>query len=85
LGPLFQFSRAWISDLDTPFLRAFREEWAQWPNGKHDDTLDAVYWMAYVAQGLLIPPPESEFIGQFKQKIKSGFATLAKGLEANRR
>jgi hypothetical protein len=84
LGPLFQFSRAWISDLDTPFLKAFRAEWAQWPNGKHDDTLDAVYWMLYVSQGLLIPAQESEFIGQFTPKKKSGFASMAKHLEGRR-
>lgn len=84
LGPLFQFSRAWISDLETPFLKAFREEWSQWPNGKNDDTLDAVYWMAYVAQALLVPPPENEFIGVRTEKKKSAFASLGRALEQNR-
>ena len=85
LGPLFQFSRAWISDLATPFLKAFRDEWAAWPNGTHDDTLDAVYWMAYVAQGLLIPPPESDSLGVRREHKRSGFATMAKELEEARR
>jgi len=84
LAPLFQFSRAWISDLETPFLKAFREEWASWPNGKNDDTLDAVFWMCYVAQGLLIPPPESENIGVRREKKKSAFATLGKQLASQR-
>lgn len=48
MAPLFQFRRAFISDAETPFLRAFREEWVRWPHGEHDDTLDAVYWMLYV-------------------------------------
>ncbi len=85
LGPLFQFSRAWISDLTTPFLKAFRDEWSQWPNGRHDDTLDAVYWACYVAQGLLITIPESEWIGVRPVHKKSGFASFAKGLEENRK
>jgi phage terminase large subunit-like protein len=50
MAPLFQFGRAWIADVETPFLHAFRDEWLQWPNGPHDDTLDAAYWMLYVAQ-----------------------------------
>ena len=83
LGPLFQFSRAWISDLSTPFLKAFRDEWAQWPGGKNDDTLDAVYWMAYVAQGLLMLPPDSEYMGNRTRKL-SPFATLGKQLENQR-
>jgi hypothetical protein len=48
MAPLFEFNRAWVADVDTPFLRAFREEWVRWPHGEHDDTLDAVYWMLYV-------------------------------------
>lgn len=84
LGPLFQFSMAWISDVETPFLKAFRDEWASWPTGKNDDTLDAVYWMCYVAQGLLTPAPDSEYIGVKKERKLSGFATLASNLEARR-
>jgi hypothetical protein len=84
LGPLFQFSRAWISDLETPFLKAFRDEWAAWPGGKNDDTLDAVYWMCYVAQGLLIPPPDSDMLGIRKEHQKSAFATMGKQLGARR-
>jgi len=84
LGPLFQFSKAWISDLETPFLKAFREEWAAWPNGTHDDTLDSVYWMLYVAQGFLMGFPESETIGVRPYRQKSGFAKIASQLEERR-
>jgi hypothetical protein len=48
MAPLFELHRAWVAEVDTPFLRAFRDEWARWPHGDHDDTLDAVYWMLYV-------------------------------------
>lgn len=85
LGPLFQFSRMWISDLETPFLKAFREEWAAWPNGKNDDTLDAVYWAAYVGQGLLIPAPDSEYLGMRREHKPSGFAMLGKKLAEARK
>jgi hypothetical protein len=60
LGPTFQFSRAWISDAQAPFLKAFRDEWVQWPNGQHDDTLDSTYWMLYVAQPYLMVPTETD-------------------------
>lgn len=33
------------TEVETPFLRAFTEEWSAWPHGPHDDTLDAVFWM----------------------------------------
>jgi hypothetical protein len=45
MAPLFESRRVWVADVETPFLRAFREEWLQWPGGDHDDTLDAVFWM----------------------------------------
>lgn len=50
MAPLFQFGRAWVADVETPFLRAFRDEWLRWPHGDHDDTLDAVYWMLFAAR-----------------------------------
>jgi phage terminase large subunit-like protein len=49
MAPLFESSRVWVADVETPFLRAFRDEWLQWPGGDHDDTLDAVFWMLRVA------------------------------------
>lgn len=45
MAPLFQFRRAWVVDIETPFIRAFKQEWVSWPHAPHDDTLDAVYWM----------------------------------------
>ncbi len=56
MAPLFQFRRAWVSDLETPFLRAFEQEWVNWPHSRHDDTLDAVYWMLYIGAPHLIRP-----------------------------
>ena len=53
MAPLFQLGRAWVADHETPFLRAFREEWVRFPLAEHDDTLDAVYWMLYTAQKYL--------------------------------
>jgi hypothetical protein len=82
LGSAFQFSQAWISDLETPFLKAFREEWAQWPTGKNDDALDSTYWMLFVAKAfLLVDTSDSEKLGVRRERKKSGFATLAKQLE----
>ena len=50
MAPLFQFGRAGVTDVERPFLHAFRDEWLRWPNGEHDDTLDAVYWMLFAAR-----------------------------------
>jgi hypothetical protein len=85
LGSAFQFSQAWISDLETPFLKAFREEWSQWPNGKNDDTLDSTYWMLFVAKAfLLVDTSDNEELGKKKEKKKSAFSKMGKELE-NRR
>lgn len=84
LGPMFQFSRAWISDLETPFLRVFKDEWAAWPNGQHDDTLDAAYWMLYVSQGFLMVQPETEVLGERPVKKRSIFSRLGKALTEGR-
>jgi phage terminase large subunit-like protein len=85
LGSAFQFSQAWISDLSTPFLKAFREEWAQWPNGKNDDALDSTYWMLFVAKAfLLVDRTDDDFLGVKVERKKSAFATLGKELSENR-
>ncbi len=55
LAPLFEFSRAWVSDAETPFIQAFEDEWLMFPNADHDDTLDAVYWLCSISQGHLMP------------------------------
>ncbi len=65
MAPLFQRRRVYISDAETPFLRAFKEEWINWQGDKlegqhHNDTLDAVYWMIYTAQGEAVPVMETE-------------------------
>jgi len=81
LGSAFNFSQAWISDLETPFLKAFREEWASWPNGKNDDTLDSVYWMLFVAKAfLLVDTSSGEELGQKTEHQRSAFARLGKAL-----
>jgi hypothetical protein len=58
LAPMFMTSRMWVSDVEDDFIRAFKDEWVGWDGGKsrtgHDDTLDAVYWLAMVARGNLM-------------------------------
>lgn len=57
MAPMFHFGRALVSDVETAFLRAFRDEWLRWPQGEHDDTLDAVYWMLNSATHQLYTTP----------------------------
>ena len=72
MGPLFQTKRAWVSDVETPFLRAFEQEWVSWPHGRHDDTLDAVFWMLYVGSPHLMSPTRTA------PKRKNPFAQLGR-------
>lgn len=44
LQPVLASGLVKISDANTPFLNALRKELSDYPNGRHDDTLDAVYW-----------------------------------------
>jgi len=80
MAPLFEFSRAWISSAETPFLKAFRDEWMQWPRGEHDDTLDAVYWMLRASEGNLAAGTFAAYGSPHrkKQKSKVGFQGWAR-------
>jgi phage terminase large subunit-like protein len=60
MGVEFQNKRVWISDVETPFLRAFHEEWLQWPYADHDDTLDSVAWMLEAGQQYLLSQPRKD-------------------------
>ncbi len=75
MAPLFEYSRAWITDAETPFVQAFINEWLMWPNADHDDTLDAVYWMCSIAQGHLMP----QNVEEFQVKKKTSQSMLAFG------
>lgn len=73
MAPLFQFGRAWVADVEMPFLRAFRDEWLRWPNGDYDDTLDAVYWMLFAARHHMAGS------GRAGKKQANPFAGLGRG------
>ena len=70
MAPLFQFGRVFVSDIDNQFINAFRDEWVKWPNGEHDDTLDAVYWMLYAGMPHLFERQ------QIRKKVKNPFGSL---------
>jgi hypothetical protein len=64
LAPRFQHSRIWISDMEHPFLNAFKDEWLLWGTPGHDDCLDAVYMAAFAAEGFM--PTAAERTGEDK-------------------
>jgi hypothetical protein len=76
MAPLFESSRAWVSDVETPFMKAFRDEWVGWPNADHDDTLDAVYYMCRTTAANLMPEPDSD---NFLRKTKTSQAAFMLG------
>jgi hypothetical protein len=61
LAPMFVDGRMWIASefVESDFGSAFEDEWVGWDGSAsktgNDDCLDAVYWLAYIAQGHLIP------------------------------
>ncbi len=61
LAPLFQSSRVWITTEQSEFLTAFKNEWISWPNGTHDDCLDAVYYMTIAATNTGNLAPQESF------------------------
>ena len=70
LAPMFTTARMWIVDIKDDFVKEFENEWISWDGTKsltrHDDTLDAVYGMAYVGQGHLMP----KALGNLPVKLK---------------
>ena len=58
MAPHFENCRVYVSDADSDFLAEFVKEWIGFPNEKHDDILDAVYCMLWVALGALLPPQD---------------------------
>lgn len=84
LAPMFVDGRLWISDVKTPFLQQFKEEWITWDGGKtatgHDDCLDSLYVACGVAQGHLMPRTmESELTFTRKSTgLKSAWSSLGK-------
>ncbi len=61
LGPRFEMSRIWISNVQTPFITDFRNEWLTYPRAKHDDCLDAVYMAAFAGEGFMPSRAERSF------------------------
>lgn len=65
MAPLFQMTRVWVTDEKGPFISAFKQEWLSWPNGEHDDCLDAVYYMTLAATQIGgLAQPEEDFTGR---------------------
>jgi len=81
LQPLLASGMVKISDADTPFLNALRKELSDYPSGRHDDTLDAVYWalrgMPDVLTGEKIFSEELPTMGD-RKKTESPWASLAR-------
>jgi len=80
----FEFSRVWVSDRATPFLRAFRDEWTNWDakqKHQHDDTLDAVYY-ALASAGVFMrsaEEPEEIAYSTRRKKALSPWAIMGRG------
>ena len=78
LAKLFFNSQLWIGDIETPFLKVFKNEWVTWDGTQrsHDDTMDAAYSGAYIIQGKLIVPKMNSYMRP-KEKQADPYAELA--------
>lgn len=71
LQPWLAIGRVRISDAETPFLNALRHELNTYPNNKHDDCMDAVYWaLRGMPDVLQMPSPEEELPAPRRRKKK---------------
>ncbi len=61
LAPRCQAARIWISNVRTPFINDFYNEWLTYPNAEHDDCLDAVYMGALAAETFMPSRTERSF------------------------
>ncbi len=84
----FEFSHVWLSDQETPFLTAFRDEWASWDGTQktHDDTLDAVYY-ALAAAGVFLTSTEeaeeADFSPRYRERESyNPFANMRRTVDA---
>jgi phage terminase large subunit-like protein len=60
LGALFRSTRVWVTSEENDYINTFTNEWLSYPDGAHDDTLDATFYMVYAAmmQGGLAMTPD---------------------------
>ena len=78
LQPALASGMVKISDGNTPFLNALRKELADYPNGKHDDTLDAVYWALRGIPDVLVGRSfDEDEVEQQRSKKPNPFSALA--------
>lgn len=68
LAPLFQRARIYVSDANTHFINAFKNEWVNWQGDAledmyHNDAIDAVYSLAVAAQAHVSPIVNTARIG----------------------
>jgi len=59
MAPYFEFRRVWIAEDETEWLRAFKDEWLNWPNSEHDDTLDSTFH-CLAAAGVLFEQTQAD-------------------------
>ena len=85
----FQFGRASIIEAERVFINHFRNEWLTFPDGKHDDCLDGVFWAMWVAAlfGGLVMRQSSNYVGETTNpmfKVKKKKTSPYSGLGAYR-
>lgn len=74
MGPRFESSRIWVSDAVNEFLMEFEKEWLEYPNGEHDDVLDAVYMMMVAGEGFTPSTAERSFMR--RNRARNPYASI---------
>ena len=77
MSPWLESMRVRISDADTPFLNELRKELREYPNNRHDDAMDAVYWaLRGMPEVLAMPVTNDELPKMEKRKLTNPFLFL---------
>jgi len=77
LATRFQMGRIRVPDILGDFGERFYEEWLMYPNGKHDDCLDAVYFLSLAAEGEMADKTTRSH-GTITERTKNPFSAFGR-------
>lgn len=78
LAPRYQAGRIRVPSVQNEFVRQFIDQWLIYPNGAHDDILDAVYMLTLAAEGELADRTIRKHGTMLDEKVTAPFSAFGK-------
>lgn len=78
LAPRYQMGRMRVPSVKNEVVRQFVDQWLIWPNGDHDDILDAVYILSLAAEGELADKTTRNHGTMLDERKASPFSAFGK-------